>query len=774
VNLRLSTRIGWLALFLPALLATQVQASLVSGTVTDAISGDPLEGITVGFTRVDVLDGLSPGDPIPVEATVPTGGDGTYSLELEATIPGVDRLLVFTISRHHFNRLHGAVETSRHLPTVADTQQAEVETVDLTLGDAPGTDFTIESNRSTHMVLMRDGVTHLSTDVYRPARYGSFPVMLYRTPYDKETDHGDASYIPNDYVMVAQDTRGRFASEGVDRIFHDDAWGEHQDGYDTVEWIVAQPWSDGRIASFGGSARGITQYMLSGTDHPNYVCGVPVVGSPDLYAHAIFQGGGFRKAMVENWVGGQGSLDYLPVIESHPDYDAYWEVNDLNTVASQVDARLMNIGGWYDIFIQGTIDGFTILQYGGGPGALGNQKLIMGPWTHGGFGSTQQGQLTYPPNATSYTQYMNSGEWYQYWIDGFDNGIMDRPAVLYYTMGDVDDPAGPGNECTWSEVWPPPAAPGPFYLHRSGWLDEVYPTPDEPSDAYLYDPLNPVPTIGGANLTIPAGPMDQRSVESRPDVLVYSTPVLMEPVEVTGRIVAHLWASSDAPDTDWTVKLTDVYPDGRSMLVLDGVLRARHRESMESEILMEPGGVYLFEVDVWSTSLVFNRGHRIRIAVSSSNDPRFDPNPNTGHPFRADDETRVALNTLHHDAARPSYVLFPVVKETSGGCPTLTEPGTLALEKIPGDAIRFAWEATEGDACFEAWRLRGADDPSDGAAFEAHLIAETEADAYAGDPPFGFYLVTAVGTDGGDGPGCFGDVYQNGVSGTPTRSTRVE
>jgi putative CocE/NonD family hydrolase len=346
---------------------------------------------------------------------------------------------------------------------------------------------------------------------------------------------------------------------------------------------------------------------------------------------------------------------------------------------------------------------------------------------------------------------MSSGEWYQYWIDGFDNGIMDRPAVLYYTMGDVDSAGAPGNEWRWSDDWPPQSVPLPRYLHN-GLLSEAFPADDAPADSYLYDPLNPVPTVGGANLTIPAGPYDQSALESRPDVLVYSTPVLTEPVEVTGRILAYLWASSDAPDTDWTVKLTDVYPDGRSMLVLDGVLRARHRESMSSELFMQPGDVYLFEVDVWSTSIVFNVGHRIRIAISSSNDPRFDPNPNTGHPFRADGQTQVALNTIHRAAPSPSYVLLPVVKETSGGCATLTEPGTLVATKIAGEAVRFTWGDSAGDGCFDAWRLHGAQDPADWADFEANVVAETAAASFAGDLPFRYYLVTAAGTDGLPGP----------------------
>jgi len=745
---RRSTRIRTILPALIVLAVIPLQAALVSGTVIDQATGDPLQNVSVGFTRQSALAGLAAGDSIPLEASVETGPDGTYSMEIDPTIPGVDQLFVFTESKRRYNQLFDGVETSRYHPTVADVAHPDVVALDLTLGDAPGIDFVIASNRTTTRVLMRDGLTQLSTDVYLPARNGSFPVMLYRTPYDKTSDNGGGGFIQQDYAKVVQDTRGRYASEGEDRIFYDDAWGANQDGYDTVDWIVAQPWSDGRVASFGGSARGITQYMLSGTDHPNYVCGVPEVGSPNLYAHAFFQGGGFRKAMVENWLGGQGSLEYLPEIEAHPNYGPHWETVDLTTRASLVDARLMNIGGWYDIFSQGTIDGFTLLQYAGGPGALGNQKLILGPWTHGGSGGTQQGELIYPANSTGYTSYLSSWDWFQYWIDGVDNGIMDLPAVLYYTMGDVDDPSSPGNEWNWSDVWPPRASPVPFYLGPDGSLGEAYPVTSESAETYLYDPLDPVPTIGGANLTIPAGPRDQSSLEMRADVLVYTTELLQEPVEVSGRIVARLWASSDAPDTDWTVKLTDVYPDGRSMLVLDGVLRARHRDSMSSEVFMQPGETYLFEVDLWSTSIVFNAGHRIRVAVSSSNDPRFDPNPNTGHPFRADNQTRRASNTIHHDSLRPSHLLLPLVKQLDSGCRTASEPGVLRASRAAVGTVRFSWGPTLEDDCFEAWRLHGAADPSGWEQFEPNLVTETVATSYAGNPPFRFYLVTAVGTDG--------------------------
>ncbi|MFZ5500519.1 MAG: CocE/NonD family hydrolase, partial [Candidatus Micrarchaeota archaeon] len=202
----------------------------------------------------------------------------------------------------------------------------------------------------------------------------------------------------------------------------------------------------------------------------------------------------------------------------------------------------------------------------------------------------------------------------------------------------------------------------PYYLHADGALSTEKPPADGASKTFKFDPKNPVPTRGGCNLNIPAGSFDQRPVENRPDVLLYTTDSLPEPVEVTGRVKVHLWASSSCKDTDFTAKLTDVYPDGRSMLVLDGIIRARHRNTVEKDELMAPGTVYRFEVDLWSTSIIFNKGHRIRIAVSSSNAPRFDPNPNTGDPFRTNDKTVVAENTLYHDAEHPSYVLLPVVE----------------------------------------------------------------------------------------------------------------
>jgi putative CocE/NonD family hydrolase len=213
--------------------------------------------------------------------------------------------------------------------------------------------------------------------------------------------------------------------------------------------------------------------------------------------------------------------------------------------------------------------------------------------------------------------------------------------------------------------WPPKAQATSFYFLPDGTLARDKKPQGTDSKTYAYDPKNPVPNIGGQELGVPLGPMDQRRVESRPDVLLFSTPVLDEPIEVTGRLTAKLYVSSDCPDTDFTVKLCDVYPDGRSMLVTDGILRARFHKSFETETFLVPGQVYELNVDLWSTSLVFNKGHRIRVAVSSSNSPRFEANPNTGKPFRADSETRVAKNTLHLSAQHPSQIVLPVAEAGS-------------------------------------------------------------------------------------------------------------
>ena len=516
--------------------------------------------------------------------------------------------------------------------------------------------------KETVMVPMRDGV-RLATDIYFPEGDGPFPVILLRSPYDRKLGEGIAQDAARrGYVMVIQNTRGRFGSEGENLPFETDGWGRLRDGEDTVEWIARQPWCNGKIGTWGGSALGITQYLLAGTGTKRVTAQNITVGAPSLYHGVVYWGGVFRKAMIEDWLRISAfSPDALKIWTSHPTYDSYWRERDMTTRFRYTNAPAIHIGGWYDIFAQATIDAFVGMQTRGGPGARGKQKLLMGPWTHGVF-QEKAGELTFPNAKNPPTTAHDIWRWFDHYLKGVDNGVDREPAVTYYVMGDVTDRNAPGNEWRTADRWPPVnATPTPFYLHPDRSLSTRKPE-EGGTLSYTYDPKDPVPTVGGPRLTLPAGAMDQRKIESRPDVLVFTSEPLREPVEVTGTVKVILWASSDALDTDFAAKLCDVYPDGRSINICEGILRARFREGFSKEKLMQPGTPYRFEIDLWSTSIVFNRGHRIRVHITSSNAPAFDPNPNTGEPFRASERSRPAHNTIYMDAKRPSHILLPVVK----------------------------------------------------------------------------------------------------------------
>jgi putative CocE/NonD family hydrolase len=402
----------------------------------------------------------------------------------------------------------------------------------------------------------------------------------------------------------------------------------------------------------GASAMGITANQASIMAPPHLVAMYVMVAPASAYQHAIYTGGVFRKEMNEQWLKAQNATDVLNLTFEHYKNDGYVDIREGRLHWEKVRVPVYNWGGWYDIFGQGNIDNFVGLQQQGGGLALGNQKLMMGPWAHGNVE-----QVKYPNAVPDPKEQVR---WFDYWLKGANNGIMDEPPVRYYVMGDATDPKAPGNEWRTPAVWPVPSKPTSYFLQSNGGLSEQL--PNSGKSAYQYDPKNPVPTIGGALLFGRKGPMDQRGIGERKDVLKFQTAPLDAPVEVTGRVEVELWAESDCPDTDWTAKLVDVYPDGTERLVLDSALRARFREGFDKEVFMKKGEVYKFKIDLWSTSIVFNKGHRIALHISSSNDPRFDPNPNTGKPMRADNETRVATNTIHYTQAHPSRIILPVVK----------------------------------------------------------------------------------------------------------------
>ncbi|MEM0467443.1 MAG: CocE/NonD family hydrolase [Candidatus Thermoplasmatota archaeon] len=514
---------------------------------------------------------------------------------------------------------------------------------------------------TSYMVEMRDGV-HLATDVYvrRTQRNEPHGSILIRTPYNKQSLGMFGSLVAlKGWPMIIQDVRGRFNSEGKDTVFKND----HYDGYDTLLWISNQTWSNKKIATFGGSALGIIQYLMAGENPPSLACQYIQVATPDLYKHAIYPGGQFQKALVEGWLNSQGSGYIIPELLAHENYTLdYWTNVSLADNWQDINVPAIHIGGWYDCFTQGTIDGFMGYQYYGGSGAQGKSKLIVGPWTHSGSYSRIQGELRYPPNAIdtfSAELFWNMTKMYTM---GKNTGFENWPAVTYYVMGDVTNTSAPGNEWRFSDIWPIPATQHTWYLHGDGTLKQQ-PPGDAPPKTYQYNPTNPVPTRGGRNLNLPAGPYDQREVEQRDDVLVFTSPVLDQPYEVTGPIQAKLFVSSDCPDTDFTVKLTDVYPDGRSMLITDGILRMRNRHGFDHWEFMQPGEIYEITVDLWSISYIWNTGHQIRIAISSSNYPRFLANPNTNDAIYQNTTYRIAENTLYIDTAHPSCIIVPYVSE---------------------------------------------------------------------------------------------------------------
>ena len=513
------------------------------------------------------------------------------------------------------------------------------------------------------MVVMRDG-TKLATNIFVPEGSGPWPTLLMRTPYGKDgrvkgTEPGSnrnlaASYGSRGYAHVMQDCRGTGRSEGQNIPFRMDQY----DGYDTIEWIAKQPWSNGKIGMAGASALGITTTLAATFAPPHLVCGFVVVTPANIRSDTLYMGGVFRKEMNDGWLKSQGKPEQIAETVSRPIADPYWDWRDIVRQHPKIQIPIYNLGGWYDIFAQGNIDNFVGLQTNGGGRAAGNQKLLMAPIAHG----VMMGRIKYPENSRLNQQEIQL-RWLDYWMKGIANGIMDEPAVRYYVMGDPSDPTAPGNEWRESDVWPPPAKTTAYHLHSKGKLSAEFPAAAESFEEYRYDPKNPVPTIGGQNLMIPGkGPMDQRAITAREDYLRFETSILSEPIEITGRVLADLWVETDAPDTDFMAKLVDIYPDGYEALVLDAPIRLRYREGVDKEVSTKAGEVVKVRLDLWSTSLVFNKGHKIGVHITSSNDPRFDPNPNTGKRLRADNETRVAVNRVHHDAAHPSRILLPIVR----------------------------------------------------------------------------------------------------------------
>jgi uncharacterized protein len=556
---------------------------------------------------------------------------------------------------------------------------------------------------------MRDG-TILRANIYRPAAEGRWPVLLTRLPYGKDLPLGSAILDPvqaarRGYVVIVQDTRGRFTSDGDWYPFRAEA----DDGVDTIAWAAGLPFSDGRVGMYGASYFGFTQWSAAVRQPPALKAMVPVVTWADPFNGLAYRGGAFELGLAASWnlmmaldllfrrhgqdppalspalaewateLDALGTNGYaaLPLAEFAPlrrqdmapaFFDALAAPMDRShesatsvTILGKHDRAqvpTLNVGGWYDIFLADTIANFCAMRALGRPA-----RLLIGPWSHGSQ-RNPVGELTF--GFGSQASFINLQtdlgglqlRWFDHWLKGIDTGMMAEAPIKLFIMG--------ANVWRDEQEWPlARAVDTPWYLHAGGGLSPERPGDGAP-DRYDYNPAHPALTRGGALLMTPeyaAGPFDQRAVEARPDMLLYTSAPLQRDTEVTGPITVHLWAVSSAPDTDFVARLVDITPDGRSFNLTDGIVRARYRRFAQGEppSLIEPGRPYEYVIDLWATSNVFKAGHRIGLQVTSSCFPRWDRNPNTGHPFGADAELRVAHQQILHDREHLSHVVLPMV-----------------------------------------------------------------------------------------------------------------
>ncbi len=569
-------------------------------------------------------------------------------------------------------------------------------------------------------VAMRDGAV-LATDIYRPAGGDALPVVLLRLPYNKENPvllflAGDILRVAQaGYAVVVQDCRGTFASGGE----FDPYFQEAKDGADTIAWIAAQPWCSGVVGMMGASYYGATQWLAASEQPPALRAMAPFITTDQYYDRWTYQGGAFQLGFMLQWASstfavgevvrrlGQGRADmadfgaaiaggdgvaaayeHLPLNDvpglkefapyyldwlAHPSYDDYWRAAAPCEHYEKITAPALNFGGWYDLFLGGTLANYTGMKTrGGSEAARAHQRLVIGPWVHGYNGGVYPernfGLMAMDAVADVTSQQIR---WFDHWLKGEANGVPDDKPVKLFIMG-LD---------AWREEadWPlPDTRFEKWYLHSGGRAnsaagDGVLSTTAphaEQADTYLYDPRDPVRTCGGATflpglfIAANAGPRDQREIEARADVLCYTSEVLSEDTEVTGPVSLSLFVSSSALDTDFTGKLVDVYPDGRAMILTDGILRARYRESFSAPKLMQPGTVYELQIDMVATANLFRAGHRIRLEVSSSNFPRFDRNTNSGGVIAEETATDfvVATNRVWHDGSHASHLVLPVIR----------------------------------------------------------------------------------------------------------------
>ena len=505
---------------------------------------------------------------------------------------------------------------------------------------------------------MRDGVK-LASNVYLPAGKGPWPVILTRTPYLKDGrmfGAGAKRYTDAGYAYVLQDVRGKGHSQGFYEAFVPDI----EDGYDTIESLAVQPWSNGRIGITGGSAMGITS-NLAAIAAPPHLKAAYIIVAPNETFTTSFLGGVPKDKDTIGWMKGQGISDaVIDVSLAGSTRSVFTDRAGPGAELKYVNIPIWNVGGWYDIFNTGTVHNFEYLQNHGAKGARGNQRLTMGPFGHGAL----SGGLAYPGEDSLFTLGSQDIRWFDYWLKGIDNGVMNEPPVDVFMMGAAEKGAySPLNRHIKAANWPIDYRETRYYLAPDLGLTTTAPDIDSAKTSYRFDPANPVPTFGGSNLTFDRGPEDQRQVKPRQDYLRFETPVLDHNIAIAGPVKVELYAATDGPDTDFEAKLVDVYPDGYEALVLDAPIRARYRNGrMPDEVkMMTPNAPEEMTIDLWNTALTFEKGHRIALHITSSNSPRFVVNHNNGDTATDPKPSRVATNTIYFDKDHPSALVLPLV-----------------------------------------------------------------------------------------------------------------
>lgn len=505
---------------------------------------------------------------------------------------------------------------------------------------------------------MRDGVS-LTADLYLPTgNEKNLPCVLIRSPAGRQNPYAllHLSLLKEGYAVAIQETRSALDLEGKTLPYESDGWGELQDGYDTVSYLSKCPYTNGKIATVGSSALGITQLLLAPTCPKGLKAQYISFATSDLFNHGLYQGGELHKHQVEGWLSLYAKdPSVYKTIYTQPIYNAFWEKFNMLPLAGQCEVPAMHLGGWYDTFLSGTLSAFVAMQNQGGQGAKGHQKLVIGPWIHLWPLVTDFGDFSYPQTASQPPFDFSTARWFKEHFKQ-DPDLKNWPNVLYYVMGPFDGSTSSGNVWKTAESWPIPTETTFFYLTHSGHLSEKLPTSGKTT--FSSDPSNPVPTLGGRNLFLPSGPTDQSLLLERNDVLKFSTDPLLEDLEVTGHLKATLYVNTDKEDTSFALRLVDIYQDGKHILIADGISRLssslKLRENKASPIALD--------IDLIATSIVFAKGHRIGVLISGSNYPKFEKNFNTLKRAHENPIPEIANNQIFTGSPFASKIELPVVK----------------------------------------------------------------------------------------------------------------